>query len=140
MPGVDFAHVRAVVPIKEVLALLGWKPRVVQGDQWRGKCPVHGSQKRTSTVFSVNLRRNIWRCFKCGVGGGVIDLYARVKQLPLFLAAMEICERTARPVPWIDRLGHPVAPPTPGPRAEQEEEPVHLPPRRYGPHARPLSR
>src|SRR5215472_3552287 len=136
MPGVDYRAVRAAVTMQDVLTLLGWKPRSVAGPLVRGGCPVHTSTHRTSLAFSAQLRRGVWFCHSCKAGGNVIDLYAAVKLLPTFLAAVELCDRLARPVPWIDREGRPVVVHPEAPRGEQEEAPVHLPPRFYGPRGR----
>lgn len=47
----------------------------VKGDQAQGFCPLpthNGSRKSPS--FSVNLKRNIWRCFGCQKSGNLLDL------------------------------------------------------------------
>ena len=49
------------------MELLGFQARVISGQQLRGPCPIHGSEK-DSRVFSVNLAKNTFQCFKCGAG------------------------------------------------------------------------
>lgn len=41
-----------------------------QGNDYVGLCPFH---EETTPSFKVNAEKNVWHCFGCGVGGGVID-------------------------------------------------------------------
>ena len=69
----------------------------------RGPCPVHGSSSKRSRVFSVNLKTNAYRCFKCGSAGNQLDLYAAVTKQSLYQAAIDLCKQTNCPTPWIER-------------------------------------
>jgi len=139
MPGIDFRAVRYGVPIREALALLGWRPRVIIGPYWRGGCPVHRSTDRTSRCFSVQTVFGLWFCHKCHAGGNVLDLYARVKALDLHAAARELCERTGRSVPWLRWRDKPAQACAALRAREQEEAPVSLRPGSFGPHGRRLT-
>lgn len=98
---IDFAAVRDVVRIGQVLELIGFEPRRTQGDQQRGGCPLHGSRSARSTCFSVHLEDHTFRCFKCGRGGNVIDLWSTAtKQLP-YDAVIDLCGRLNIPVPYL---------------------------------------
>src|SRR3954452_15322969 len=101
MPGIDFAAARAGIALAEVLDLLGFVACESRGDQVRGPCPVHGSTSSSSRSFSANLKRRIYRCFKCGSCGNQLDLYAGATGLNLFEATVALCERLHREVPWI---------------------------------------
>lgn len=101
MPGVDFQAVRSRVPIAQVLALIGFVPRETCGEQLRGPCPVHGSSSVTSRSFSVNLRRNAYRCFKCGSSGNQLDLWAAFSKTDVHSAAVDLCQRLQMDTPWI---------------------------------------
>jgi DNA primase len=103
MPGVDFRELRATVSIADVLHLIGFVPARARGHQLRGPCPVHGSSSRTSRVFSVNLKTNAYRCFKCGSAGNQLGLYMAVTKMSLFDAAIDLCKRLNRPTSWIHR-------------------------------------
>jgi DNA primase len=103
MPGVDFRELRAAIPIAEVLHLIGFAPAQTRGHQLRGPCPVHGSRSRTSRVFSVNLKTNAYRCFKCGSAGNQLGLYMAVMKMSLFDAALDLGKRLNRPTPWVHR-------------------------------------
>jgi CHC2 zinc finger len=103
MPGIRFDEVRAMISLAEILDLVGFVAREVKGDQVRGGCPVHRSTSGRSRSFSANLKRNIYRCFGCGASGNQLDLYATVTGLSLFDAAVALCERLHRDIPWVQR-------------------------------------
>ena len=93
--GIDFAALRRIVTIRQVLELLKWEPAMgnKNSDQLRGPCPVHKSTSPDSRSLSVHLERNIYRCFKCDSKGNQLDLYAAVTGLPIYQAALELCGR-----------------------------------------------
>jgi DNA primase len=86
----------------EVLDLLGFVGTERSGDELRGPCPVHGSTSPKSRSFSANLAKKVYRCFRCGSSGNHLDLYAVATGQSHFAAAVELCGRVGRPVPWID--------------------------------------
>lgn len=100
MPGIDFGLLRRQVTLAPVLELVGCRPTTRVGPQVRGPCPVHGSSSRRSRSFAAHLERQCWHCFRCGAGGNALDLYMAVTKLPLYAAALELCERLHLPVPW----------------------------------------
>ena len=67
----------------------------------RGPCPVHHSASPSGRSFSANLRLHIYRCFKFGSAGNHLDLYAAATGRGLFEAAIELCERLNREIPWM---------------------------------------
>jgi DNA primase len=93
MSGIDYAQLRALVQIQEVLRLAGFAQVEAVGDQLRGPCQIHGSQSPTSRSFSVNLRKHTFRCFKCNAAGNQLDLWVAVSKLPLRTAARDLCDR-----------------------------------------------
>jgi len=119
-PSIDFAAVRALISLAEVLALLRYVPSRTRGTQQRGPCPVHGSENPArSQCFSADLAGNMCRCFKCRFGGNALDLWAAVTGQNIYDAATDLCQRLGRPVPTKDPNQRP---PTP----EQRREPVGL--------------
>jgi DNA primase len=64
------------------------------GSQLRGPCPLHKSRNERGRTFSVNLQRNIFRCFNptCAAQGNVLDLWAAYHDLPLHEAALHLAE------------------------------------------------
>ncbi len=103
--GIDYAALRALVPISAVLQLLEFRPSARLGKQLRGPCPIHGASSPLSRSFSVNLSRNVFRCFggKCRAQGNQLDLWALTQKLPLHAASMLLAERLGIEVPRLLR-------------------------------------
>ena len=99
MPGIDFCAVRARISIARVLELIRFDTRKA-GAQLRGACPVHGSADN-SRVFSANLAKNIFHCFKCGARGNQLDLWAALTKQSLYDAALDLCRRFNLDIPWL---------------------------------------
>jgi DNA primase len=93
VPGIDYAELRRRIGIAEVLALCHFEPTERLGDQVRGPCPIHGSTSPGSRSFSANLKKNNFRCFKCGATGNQLDLWVAISKLPLHAAALDLCAR-----------------------------------------------
>jgi DNA primase len=112
MPGIDYRAARALLPLADVLALLGFVPRRRHGLQLRGPCPVHRCRSAMSRSFAAHLGQNAWHCFRCGAGGNALDLWAAVTQQPLPAAILDLCQRLGRAVPWLPphHAGHAPAP------------------------------
>ena len=111
-PAIDFAAVRAAITIAQVLALLGFVPRSDHAGQQRGACPLHGSTHGTARCFSVNLNAHTFHCFKCGRSGNALDLWATAQRLPIYDAAIDLCQRLHIPLPLLTS-------PAPGHREEE---------------------
>jgi transposase InsO family protein len=112
-PSIDFAALRAQLTIGSVLELIGFKAPSYQGAQQRGPCPLHGSTSGTSRCFSVNLKTNVFKCFKCGRQGNALDLWTAAKKLVPYDAAIDLCERLNITVPTLTTT-----------HGNREEEPV----------------
>jgi transposase len=108
-PRVDYAFLRQQISMEQVLAHLGLLERLRGGGpQRRGPCPLHGHATAAERTFSVDLSRNIFKCFhaECGAQGNALDLWAAVHRLPLYEAALHLAEtfglrrnREEEPVP-----------------------------------------
>ena len=108
---IDFAEVRRQVPLEKVLAHLGLLEELSgTGSQRRGRCPIHSSPGRKHRSLSVNLEKNVFRCFDrdCRAQGNALDLWAAVQKLPLREAALHMAATFHLPCP-----------------RNREEEPVH---------------
>ena len=103
MPGIDFRRLRAEITIEQVLHLLGFEPVSRSGPQWYGPCPLHKSTRKRSRSFSVNVTRGCYYCHRCHRHGNLLDLWAAATKLPLHRAAIDLCERLGREVPWLHR-------------------------------------
>jgi DNA primase len=103
MPALDYRRARAELRLADVLTLLDYQPCWRRGQQGRGPCPLHGSRSAGSRVFAVDLGKNLFHCFGCGVGGNALDLWAAWRRLPLHAAVLDLCQRLHQDVPWLQR-------------------------------------
>jgi hypothetical protein len=103
VPGVDFDRLRAEIPMEHVLALLAFEPAGRSGPQWYGRCPVHEATSKRSRCFSVNVALGRYYCHRCHSRGNQLDLWAAVTQQRLHRAAIDLCQRLGREVPWLHR-------------------------------------
>jgi DNA primase len=103
MPGIRFSELRSSVSMAQVLDLLGFVVREAHGDEVRGACPIHGSTSRRSRSFSANIKKRVYRCFRCGSAGNHLDLYAAATHQGLHAAAVDVCHRVGCAVPWINK-------------------------------------
>lgn len=109
-PAIDFAAIKAAVNIAAVLPLLGCTTGQTTGAHYRGPCPLHGASRGTARCFTASLDVNLFRCFKCGNAGDVIDLWAKAtKQLP-YDAALDLCQRLNIPLPLLPSNRSPTQP------------------------------
>lgn len=104
MPHLDYRALRALIPIHQVLNLVGWSPRTIRGDQWRGLCPLHGSSAEDDPSFSVNVAKNAYQCFHCQSHGNPLDLWAAYTHLPLKPAGLDLCHRLGLTPPLISSI------------------------------------
>ncbi len=89
---VDFAHVKAQLPIARVLEHLNLTRKLQgAGAQKRCACPIHCPHSHGRT-FSVNLDDNVFQCFspRCQKKGDVIDLWATLHHQDLRQAALDL--------------------------------------------------
>jgi transposase len=94
-PRVDFAFLRQQISMAKVLQHLGLLAELRgRGQQLRGRCPLHGQPGDKERTFSVNLSKNIYRCFhaECASQGNVLDLWAAVHNLPLYEAGLHLAQ------------------------------------------------
>lgn len=93
--GIDYAALRAQLSMEQVLQRLGWLARLTgTTGQRRGPCPIHEREESRGRSFSVNLEKGAFRCFhkKCGAQGNELDLWAAVRGVPLYEAALQLAE------------------------------------------------
>lgn len=105
MPAIDFAELRRQVHLSQVLDLLHFEVVSRWGAQVRGPCPVHGSRRPRSRVFSAHLERQLWHCFRCQASGNALDLWLAVTKQPVYAGALDLCRRLDLDVPWLPAAG-----------------------------------
>jgi DNA primase len=103
VPGVDFNRLRAEITMEHVLDLLAFEPTASSGPQWYGRCPLHEATSKRSRSFSVNLTLGRYYCHRCHSHGNPLELWAAATKQPLHRAAIDLCQRLGREVPWILR-------------------------------------
>lgn len=87
---IDYQALRDQVTFDQVLAAIDQSPS--SGSQHRGPCPLHEPESTSGRCFSVNLKRNIFRCFDsaCLAQGNVLDFWMAYRKLPLHEAAEDL--------------------------------------------------
>lgn len=103
MPGVDFDRIRADITMEHVLDLLAFEPVGCLGPQWYGRCPLHEPTSKRYRSFSVNVALGRYYCHRCHSHGNQLDLWAAATKLSLHRAALDLCQRLGRDVPWLRR-------------------------------------
>lgn len=90
---VDFKKVKEAVDMQMVLDHYGITGLSKSGDELRGRCPIHKASERSKN-FTVNLRKNAFKCFakNCGASGNVLDLVATIEQCSVRDAALKLAE------------------------------------------------
>lgn len=89
---VSFWEIKARVPLGEVLRAyqVDWLRRSGR-DPYRGRCPIHRGEGHAA--FHANLVRNVFHCFACGAGGGVLEFVAAMEGCSLHEAALRLQSR-----------------------------------------------
>jgi len=117
-PRLDYAAIRQQITMTQVLdhldllkSLKGRRP------QLRGPCPIHGQAGEPHRSFSVNLDKQVFRCFhgECAVQGNALDLWAAVRRLPLYEATLDLVKTFGLQIA-LNREEEPVRPITRKPR------------------------
>ena len=69
----------AANPLMEYAEKQGWQLKR-RGQNFVCLCPVHNE---TTPSFTIDARKNLWKCFGCGAGGSVIDLHAKLQGISI---------------------------------------------------------
>jgi hypothetical protein len=99
---INYRQLREAVRIDEILSWMQWEANSRVGDQLRGPCPLCAASRaetqspNVDRTFSVNTRRNIYRCFRCGSRGNALDLWSTYRKLSIYAAAQEIQSRLSQ--------------------------------------------
>ena len=74
--------------IEQVIDLVGIQVIRNTGTQLHCRCPFCDDRK---AHLNVRLNKDVFRCNRCGKGGGVLQLYAYMHDIPLGTAYEELC-------------------------------------------------
>jgi DNA primase len=99
---IDYRALRNQIPMERVLDLIDYHPTSRRGEQLRGACPLHAPETPNPRCFSVDLTRGLFRCFECGAQGNQLDLWVRLRRLPLHKAACDLCHHAGVRIPVIN--------------------------------------
>jgi len=99
MPGIDYRELRRQITMREVLDLIGFQPTSRRGPQLRGPCPIPGCRSASDRAFSIHLARQVYHCFACRSRGNALDLWAALRGLPTYAAALDLCQVTKLDLP-----------------------------------------
>lgn len=99
---IDYRALRNQIPMERVLDLIDYHPTSRRGEQLRGACPLHAPENPNPRCFSVDLTRGLFRCFECGAQGNQLDLWVRLRRLPLHKAALDLCHHAGVRIPVIN--------------------------------------
>ena len=75
--------------IEQVVDLLGIEVIRDTGTQLHCRCPFCADRK---AHMNVKIRDNVFRCNRCGKGGGILHLYAEYCDVNLHTAYEELCK------------------------------------------------
>ena len=75
--------------IEQVVDLLGIEVVRDTGTQLHCRCPFCADRK---AHMNVKIRDNVFRCNRCGKGGGILHLYAEYCEVNLHTAYEELCK------------------------------------------------
>jgi transposase len=91
---IDYAYLRSQVTIEQVLRKIGHFEYLRGKTQLKGPCPLHGPVREGSQSFSVNLKKNVFRCLnpQCAAKGNVIDFWAAYRNLLIYPAAIDLAD------------------------------------------------
>jgi DNA primase len=85
---VDFRSVKQAVTMQVVLDHYGINWLRKNGDELRGRCPIHKGEGERS--FHVNTSKNAFQCFSCKAHGNVLDFVAAMEQCSVRDAALKL--------------------------------------------------
>lgn len=101
MPGIDYAELRVLITMEEVLEQIDFHPRSRVGSRVRGRCPFGCGDSPRDFVANLAVRR--YRCFGCGRSGNQLELWARTQAQPFHQAALDLCQRLNIAPPRVHR-------------------------------------
>lgn len=87
---IDFKALNRNLPTLQVIQSLGLKAHSWTCERWRGRCPFHDAKSKRSRSLKVDLCIRKWHCHRCKLGGDLIDLWAGVRGITPYRAAVEL--------------------------------------------------
>ena len=96
---IDYAALRAQLPMSHVLELLAFRPMRVRGPQLRGPCPLPDCSSGSAPALLRESPAARLPVLRLPLRWHQLDLWAAVHRLSLAAAAVHLCRVTQTPVP-----------------------------------------
>src|SRR5690554_1917802 len=75
----------------DIVALVSEYTKLEQrGANWWGCCPFHNEK---TPSFNIMSEKNMYHCFGCGAGGGIIKFYMEMEKLSFFEAVLALAKK-----------------------------------------------
>jgi transposase len=99
---IDYQALRDEITFDRILEYLG---QPASRAQHRGPCPIHEPQATAGRLLSVNLKRNVFRCFhgSCGKQGNNLDFWSAYRKLEPYDAAVDMAKTFGIEVPYLQQ-------------------------------------
>jgi DNA primase len=75
IPDADIQRLKDEVSVQRLVESAGVELRKV-GKDWAGRCPFHADDTASLVITPA---KNLWHCFGCQTGGGVVDWVMKLK-------------------------------------------------------------
>lgn len=75
IPDADIQRLKDEVSVQRLVESAGVELRKT-GKDWAGKCPFHADD---TASLVITPSKNLWHCFGCQIGGGVVDWVMKLK-------------------------------------------------------------
>jgi DNA primase len=75
IPDADLQRLKDEISVQRLIESAGVELRKT-GKDWAGKCPFHADDTASLVITPA---KNLWHCFGCQVGGGVVDWVMKLK-------------------------------------------------------------
>lgn len=86
----DFKRLNEDLPALAVLQALRLQAASYTCEEWRGRCPYHQSSSKRPRSLAVSLSLRKFVCHRCGAHGDLIDLWSKVRGVPLWEAGVDL--------------------------------------------------
>lgn len=75
IPDADLQRLKDEISVQRLIESAGVELKKT-GKDWAGKCPFHADD---TASLVITPSKNLWHCFGCQVGGGVVDWVMKLR-------------------------------------------------------------
>jgi DNA primase len=91
IPDADLQRLKDEISVQRLIESAGVELRKT-GKDWKGKCPFHADETASLVITPF---KNLWHCFGCQIGGGVVDWVMKLKGVSFRHAVELLKDETA---------------------------------------------